>query len=132
MDLVDKVLLLRTLADRAKVWELFSELTRDKDCWSYVRPAQKTRDGRLAYQGLRGHYLGVNNVDNMSSRAEHKLATPSTVERKRRWNFEKYVKLHVDQHAILQGLVAHGYAGIDERSKVRHLMNGIALQDSIR
>jgi hypothetical protein len=113
------------LADRAKVWELFSELTRDKDCWTYARPAQKTRDGRLAYQSLRGHYLGVNNVDNMSPHAERKLANTTYTGEKRRWNFEKYVKLHVDQHAILESLVTHGYAGIDERSKVRHLMNGI-------
>jgi hypothetical protein len=35
------------------------------------------------------------------------------------------VKVHIDQHAVLQGLVAHGYSGIDERSKVRHLVNGI-------
>ena len=33
--------------------------------------------------------------------------------------------MHVDQHAILTGLVEHGYSGIDERSKLRHLMAGI-------
>ena len=31
----------------------------------------------------------------------------------------------MQQHSILEGLVAHGYAGIDERSKVRHLLAGI-------
>lgn len=113
------------LADRARVWELISELTRDQDCWSYVRPAQKTRDGRLAYLGLRGHYLGANNVDNMSARAEAKLRNTAYSGEKRRWNFEKYVKVHIDQHAILQGLVEHGYSGVDERSKVRHLLHGI-------
>ena len=34
--------------------------------------------------------------------------------------------MHVDQHAILTGLVEHGYSGIDDRSKVRHLMVGIS------
>ena len=43
----------------------------------------------------------------------------------KRWNFEKYVWMHLDQHMILQSLVQHGYAGIDERSKVRDLLNGI-------
>ena len=33
--------------------------------------------------------------------------------------------MHADQHAILEGLVDYGYAGIDERSKVRHLLKGI-------
>ena len=113
------------LSDRTKVWELMSELTRGKDCWTYVQPAQRSRDGRMAFHGLKGHYLGANNVDNMSSQAEKKLQSTTYTGEKRRWNFEKYVKVHVDQHAILDGLKPHGYAGIDERSKVRHLIAGI-------
>ena len=113
------------LADRARVWELLSEITRNEDCWSYVRPAQRTRDGRMAFLGLRGHYLGTNNVDNMSTSAEHKLQNTAYHGEKRRWNFEKFVRIHVDQHQILNGLVQHGYSGIDERSKVRLLLNGI-------
>jgi hypothetical protein len=74
------------------------------------------------YHGLRGHYLGVNNVDNMSTMAEMKLTTTLYHGEKCRWNFERYVKVHTDQQAILQGLVEHGHAGIDERSKVRHLV----------
>ena len=75
--------------------------------------------------GLKDHYLGKNNVDNMSSRAEAKLKDRSYSGEKRRWNFEKYVKTHVDQHAILTGIVEHGYSGIDDRFKVQHLMSGI-------
>ena len=33
--------------------------------------------------------------------------------------------MHQDQHTILQSLVQHGYAGIDERSKGRHLLDSI-------
>jgi hypothetical protein len=79
----------------------------------------------MTFYGLRGHYLGMKNVDNMSTMAEMKLTTTLYHGEKRRWNFERYVKVHTDQHAILQGLVEHGYAGIDERSKVRHLVAGI-------
>ena len=61
----------------------------------------------------------------MSSRAEAKLKDTSYSGEKLRRNFEKYVKTHVDQHAILTGLVEHRYSGIDDRSKVRHLMAGI-------
>ena len=74
---------------------------------------------------LKNHYLGENSVYNMSSRAEAKLKDTSYSGEKRRWNFEKYIKMHVDQHAILTGLVKHGYFGINDRSKVRHLMAGI-------
>ena len=117
------------LQDRAEVWEKIAAITRESDCWTYVRPAQRTRDGRMAFQNLDGHYLGVNNVDNMSTLAESKLTSTIYDGEKRRWNFEKYVKVHVDQHAILEGLVEHGYSGIDQRSKVRYLMNGIRTRE---
>lgn len=122
------------LQDRARVWELISDITRAHDCWSYVRPAQKTQDGRLAFQGLKGHYLGQNHVDNMSSKAERRLQSNSYYGEKRRWNFEKYVKVHTDQHAVLEGLTQYGYSGIDERSKVRHLISGIKVEklDSVK
>jgi hypothetical protein len=113
------------MADRALVYEKIAALTRDHDCWTYVRPAQRTRDGRQAYLGLYGHYLGVNNVDNMATKAESKLMSLTYNGETRRWNFEKYVKMHVDQHHILDGLTQYGHAGIDQRSKVRHLIRGI-------
>ena len=54
----------------------------------------------------------------MSTQAERKLETANYSNEKCNWNFEKYVKLHKDQRAILEGLIEHGYAGIDARSKV--------------
>ena len=103
------------LSDRQRVWEKIAEITRDHDCWTYVRPAQRSRNGRLAYLGLYDHYLGENNVDTKSTRAESRLEKTTYSREKRNWNFEKYVKVHADQHAILEGLVDYGYAGIDER-----------------
>jgi hypothetical protein len=122
------------LADREMVWEKLSSLTREHDCWSYVRPAQRTTDGRLAFNGLKGHYLGPNNVDNMAASAERILATTTYHGETRRWNFEKYVKMHVDQHHILHGLQEHGHSGIDVRSKVRHLLDGVrtSAYDSVK
>ena len=65
------------LADHSKVWELISDLAQDQDCWSYVRPAQRTWDGGLAFLGLKNYYLSENNVDHISSRAEAKLKDTS-------------------------------------------------------
>ena len=90
-----------------------------------MRTSQRTRDGRLVFLGLKNNYLCENNVNNMSSRAEFKIKDTSYSGEKRRWNFEKYVKTHVNQHAVLTGLVEHGYSGIDDWSKVRHLMSSI-------
>lgn len=111
--------------DNVAVFQKIAELTREKDCWTYVQKSARTRDGRKAFYGLKDHYLGHNNVDNMASSAETKLKTTTYTGEQRRWNFEKYVRTHVDQHAILEGLTRHGYAGIDPRSKVRFLLEGI-------
>ena len=65
----------------------------------------------------------------MSTLAEAKLASTTYDGEKHHWNFEKYVKIHIDQHMILACMVGHGYSGIDERSKVCHLMNGIKTRE---
>jgi len=112
--------------DRERVWQLIAAVTRDYDCWTYTKPAQRTRDGHLAFLSLYGHYLGVNNVDNMAAAAERQLQSASYTGEGRRWTFEKFVRLQVEQHHILVNLVHFGYyAGIDNRSKVRHLLDGI-------
>lgn len=79
----------------------------------------------MAYNGLYQHYLGPNNVDNMATMAEDKLKTTVYNGEQRRWDFEKYVNVHKQQHSIVEGLVEHGYTGIDPRSKVRYLLDGI-------
>jgi hypothetical protein len=113
------------LVNREKVWEIIASITRDKDAWTYVRPAQKHRDGRAAYQNLFTHFLGPNNVDNMATLAEDKLKSTVYHGEQRRWDFQRYVNVHKQQHSVLEGLVEHGYAGIDPRSKVRYLLDGI-------
>jgi hypothetical protein len=54
------------LANCEKVWDIISRIIREHLSWTYVKPAQRTRDGRMAYSGLYLHYLGPNNVDNMA------------------------------------------------------------------
>jgi hypothetical protein len=115
-------------SDNKQVWLKLASICRDKDCWTYMRRYQSTQNGRGAFWSLHDHYLGASNVDNMSARAERKLMDTTYTGEKRRWNFEKYIRLHVDQHAILEDLVQYGYSGIDEGSKVRYLVRGVRTQ----
>jgi hypothetical protein len=32
-------------SDRKKVWEIISKMTKEADCWTTVKPAQRTQDG---------------------------------------------------------------------------------------
>ena len=85
-------------ADNRKVWDIIAKMTRDEECWTYVKLAQRAHNGRAAFFMLYDHYLGANNVNNMASDAEHKLINVHYQGEKKRWTFEKYVSLQVDQH----------------------------------
>ena len=49
----------------------------------------------------------------MATMAEARIRATTYTGEKRRWNFEKYVKVLVDQHKILENLTQHGYAGVN-------------------
>ena len=55
-----------------KVWQTMSEICQDDRSWIYVKPFQRSRDGRGAYLVLHTHYLGANHVNNMANVAESK------------------------------------------------------------
>jgi hypothetical protein len=90
-----------------------------------MKPALRTRNGRDAYMLLFDHFLGPNNVGNMVSEAETKLTSTLYNGGKKRFTWETYVRIHNEQHSVLNGLKDYGYAGIDDSSKVRHLLKGI-------
>jgi hypothetical protein len=111
--------------DSMEVWSYMANITRAHDCWTYVKPAQRTKDGRRVFLLLWNHFLGPNNVDIMESKAEAKLGSVSYTGERKKWNLEKYVQIHAEQHAVLNGLTDYGYSGINNCTKVRKLMAGI-------
>jgi hypothetical protein len=86
----------------------------------------RTRDGRDDYMLLFDHFLGTNNVGNMGSAAETKLTVTRYNGEKKRSTLKTYVRIHTEQHSVLNRLKDYGYTGIDNSSKVRHyLLKGI-------
>jgi hypothetical protein len=108
--------------DSMEVWSYMSDITQAHDCWTYVKPAQRTKYGRRSFLLLWDHFLGPNNVDNMASEAEAKLGSVSYTGKRKNWTWEKYIQIHAEQHVVLNGLTDYGYSGI---TKVRKLMAGI-------
>jgi hypothetical protein len=88
--------------DRGTVWDVMSNICRKHECWIYIKPMQRVKDGRMAYQLLFGHCLGPNNMDNMVRTAEIKFASTLYNGEKKRLVSETYVRIHTDQHAILK------------------------------
>jgi hypothetical protein len=56
------------LINREKVWDINSKITRELSSWTYVKPAQRSRDGHLVFMNLCEYFLGPNNVDNYQQR----------------------------------------------------------------
>jgi hypothetical protein len=111
--------------DSMEVWSYMVNFTRAHDCWTYVKPSQRTKDERQYLLLLWNHFLGPNNVDNMASEAEAKLGLISYTDERKKWGWEKYVQIHAEQHTVLNGLIEYGCSGIDNGTKVRNLMVGI-------
>ena len=61
------------LQDQETFCVMIEEVMQDHACRTYIHAAARTQDGRMAYELLYQHYLGANNVDIMSSKAEHLL-----------------------------------------------------------
>jgi hypothetical protein len=111
--------------DRRKVWDIMSNICGNHSCFVYIKPSLRTRNGRDAYMLLFDHFLGPNNVGNMGSAAETKLTGNLYNGENKRFTWETYVRIHTEQHPVPNGLKDYRYAGIDDSSKVRHLLKGI-------
>jgi hypothetical protein len=111
--------------DRHKVWDIMSNIGGKHSCFVYIKPYLRSRNGRDAYMLLFDHFCGPNNVGNMASEADTKLTGTLYNGEKKRFTWETYVRIHTEQHSVLNGLKDYGYAGIDDSSKVRHLLKGI-------
>jgi hypothetical protein len=111
--------------ERRKVWDIMSNICGKHSCFVYIKPALRTRNGRDAYMLLFDHLLGPKNVGNMASESETKLTGTLYNGEKKRYTWETYVIIHIEQNSVLHGLKDYGYAGIDDSSKVRHLLKGI-------
>jgi hypothetical protein len=102
-----------------------SNICGKHSCFVYIKPALRTRNGTDIYMLLFDHFLGPNNVGNMASAAENKLTGTLYNGEKKIFTWETYVRIHTEQHSVLSRLKDYGYAGIDDSSKVRHLLKGI-------
>jgi hypothetical protein len=111
--------------DRRKVWDIMSNICGKHSCFVYIKPALRARNGRDAHMLLFEHFLGPDNVGNMASAADTKLTGTLYNREKKRFTWETYLRIHTEQHPVLNGLKYYGHTGIDDSSKLCHLLKGI-------
>jgi hypothetical protein len=61
----------------------------------------------------------------MAGAAETNLTGTLYNGEKKRFAWQTYVRIHTEQHSVLNGLKDYGYARIDDSSKVHHLFKCI-------
>jgi hypothetical protein len=111
--------------DNHTVWDIIADICKTSAAWRWIRAFERTKDGRGAYQELIRHYLGASAADNMNDEAKRILTSTFYTKEGRRFTYEKYVQRQKDAHVMLQRLEKQGYAELDEREKVRYLIDGI-------
>jgi hypothetical protein len=99
-------------------------MTSEKSGTSCLACAPNTPAG-CTYDLIFDHYIGPNNVGNIANATETKLSSTLYNGKKKRFTWETYVRIHTEQHSVLNGLKEYGCSGIDYSSKVHHLFKGI-------
>ena len=62
------------------------------------------------------------------SRKRWRFRTWRTKEQGKNCNFERFVTVHKEKHIIIEGLPEHGYNGLDNRTKVKCMIDGVKME----
>ena len=60
-----------------------------------------------------------------AAEAKRKLQNSHYDGERKTWDWDKYVALHKEQHAIVESLTDYGYSCMDNGTKVCHFLQGI-------
>ena len=71
------------------------------------------------------HLLGPVNMDHLAGNASRRLQYMEWYRDTQTWNWDDYTVALMTEHKIIKGLIIHGYAGIENRTKVLYLCNRI-------
>jgi hypothetical protein len=111
--------------DMVMVWNILFEMFGQMPAWLYAASTMKEKNGRKLYRLLLAHYLGSDHVNHLANKMEAHLANLIYCGKQKNWDWSRYTNAHIEQHTIAKNLMKHGYSGLDECSKVRHLLTGI-------
>ena len=111
--------------DNRSVYDILDQICMDNDLYPYVEQHKSMGEGREVFYAINSRWLSPNNVNATASETEMVLQISTYDSEKKAWNWKKYVAWHVEYHIILGNLMEYGQQGLDPRSKVWYLLNGI-------
>ena len=111
--------------DMVPVWYALYAMFHKNRVWIHAKATNADKNGRKCYWILHRQLLGKNHVDTMATKAETTLKNLTYEGESKNFTFVKYSDSHKMQHVVMDHLKPYGYLGMDERSKVRTLLQGI-------
>jgi hypothetical protein len=111
------------------VWNILFEMCGQMPAWLHAALTKKEKNGRKLYCLLFAHYLGSDHVNHLANKMEACLANLTYWGKQKNWDWSRYTDAHIKQHTIAKNLMEHDYSGLDECSKVCHLLTGT--QDNV-
>jgi hypothetical protein len=115
----------RFLADMVVIYKVLHACCGKSSWWNHVKKFSKTKNGRQVYRTLHTLLLGGQRVVSTGSAIVTKLQSFRYEGDHKNFNFDKYMKLHIEQlnqHADLQ---EYGVAPLAENLKTLWLQDGI-------
>ena len=107
------------------VYQILSKMFTDMDAFVYVKQRKAMQNGHVVFFDIHEHFLGPDHVARQAACAEGKLQNSHCNGGRNTWDWDKYVALHKEQHAIMESLADYGYSGMDNGTKVHHFLQGI-------
>ena len=105
----------------AIMYQMFSNM----DTFVYVKQRRGMQDGQAVLFDVQKHCLDPDHVARQATDAEGKLQNSNCDGERKKLDWDKYVALHKEEHAIMESLTDYGYSGMDSGTKVRHFFKGI-------
>ena len=101
-------------------------------CWRYSQTQTQTQTHIFAWNRERVcrmvklcSLMSTSIFSGQAADAKRKLQNSYYDGKKKGWDWDTYVTLHQEQHAIIESLIYYGYSGMDSGTKVCHFLQGI-------
>jgi hypothetical protein len=113
------------LANMVTVYNVLHACWGKLSWWSHVKKFSKTKNGRQVYLTLHTLLLGGQRVVSTGSAIVTKLQSFRYERDRKKFNFDKYVNLHIEQHNQHADLQEYGVVPLAENLKTLWFQEGI-------
>ena len=118
--------------DNATVYQILQEILGNSIHMSSIKPMQRRRDGRAAFQALNLHNMGNLKWDKVVEQAEMLVNRRIWDGKNSRYSLKNHITRHREAHNDFVRAGQHiPYTEPGEHTRVRHLLHSIQSKDTV-